>query len=469
MANANKKAGNTGLGTANEVGSKVNNKDDASSIVVTDAARLHPNDPHAQVAYFFKYFRIPAAKGRVRSVSVLTTRKYVFAIQALLKALKSKGVQLNSITDLTFRQATVAFRTWEEEGLSASTLTTYFSCVSRFYKWMHKRFPAESVTELLKDASRSKRQVSITKAKTWSSKGVDFAEVKKKLAEIDRYAAIYLELNLAFGLRVQEAAALKPLESHKGTYLLVMLGAKGGRGRTVQYTNEYQLEVIEKACAIAKDRLGLLRAPGKSLSQAIDRYYYCLKKAGVTQKDLGVTAHGLRHEFANTLYKEQTGIDSPVMGGGQLDPDTNDQTRKVITEALGHSRTSIVSAYIGTVQGMTRQRRKHLNSLNTALCSADGELARTINNLLVEIAIPETEVRVWVNGTEANGDLVEKNPLLLCAGIFHLNGAKATTLLSPEMLGRVTAAATQATGRRVITEEEGELPSSVDRFELMMP
>jgi integrase len=446
-----------------------NQKDDTSSIVIADAIKNHPNDPHAQVAYFFKHFRIPAAKGRVRSVSVQTTRKYVFALQALLKALKSKGVQLGNITDLTFRQAVVAFRTWEDDGLSASSLTTYFSCVSRFYKWMHKRFPAKSVTDLIQDANRSKRQVSITKPKTWSSQGVDFAEVRRKLAEIDKYAAIYLELNLAFGLRVQEAAALKPLESHKGTYLLVMLGAKGGRGRTVQYTNDYQIEVIEKACALAKQRMGLIRAPGKTLSQAIDRYYYCLKKAGVTQKDLGVTAHGLRHEFANTLYKEQTGIDSPVMGGGQLDAEVNEMTRKTITEALGHSRTSIVSAYIGTVQGMTRQRRKHLNLLNNTLCSADSALVKTLPNLLAEIDIPDTEVRVWVNGAEANGDFDEKNPLLLCAGIFHLNGAKATTMLTPEMLQQLTNAAVQSTGRRVITEEESAVPSSVDRFELMMP
>ena len=469
MAQANKKIGNTGQGISTSVSTKNGTKDDTSSIVVEDAIKHHPNDPHAQVAYFFKHFRIPAAKGRVRSVSVQTTRKYVFAVQALLKALKSKGVQLKNIGDLTFRQAVVAFRTWEDDGLSASSLTTYFSCVSRFYKWMHKPFPVKSVTDLLKDATRSKRQVSITKPKTWSSKGVDFAEVKRQLAEIDKYAAIYLELNLAFGLRVQEAAALKPLESHKGSYLLVMLGAKGGRGRTIQYTNDYQLEVIEKACALARARMGLIRAPGKSLSQAIDRYYYCLKKAGVTQKDLGVTAHGLRNEFANTLYKEQTGIDSPVMGGGQLDQDTNDQARKTITEALGHSRTSIVSAYIGTVQGMTRQRRKHLNSLNSTLCSSGCELAKTITNLLDEIDIPDTEVRVWVNGAEANGDLDEKNPLLLCAGIYHLNGAKTTSLLTPEMLSKVTAAAVQSTGRRVITEEESAVPSSVDRFELMMP
>ena len=157
------------------------------------------------------------------------------------------------------------------------------------------------------------------------------------------------------------------------------------------------------------------------------------------------------------------------MGGGQLDQDTNDQARKTITEALGHSRTSIVSAYIGTVQGMTRQRRKHLNSLNSTLCSSGCELAKTITNLLDEIDIPDTEVRVWVNGAEANGDLDEKNPLLLCAGIYHLNGAKTTSLLTPEMLSKVTAAAVQSTGRRVITEEESAVPSSVDRFELMMP
>jgi hypothetical protein len=37
-----------------------------------------------------------------------------------------------------------------------------------------------------------------------------------------------------------------------------------------------------------------------------------LKKHGFTKKNLGVTAHGLRHQYMQNLYKQLTGSDSPV-------------------------------------------------------------------------------------------------------------------------------------------------------------
>jgi integrase len=56
-----------------------------------------------------------------------------------------------------------------------------------------------------------------------------------------------MELQRAFGLRMKEAALLKPNMADKEHYLAVNWGTKGGRDRVVPIQNDYQRDVLMRA------------------------------------------------------------------------------------------------------------------------------------------------------------------------------------------------------------------------------
>jgi len=86
-----------------------------------------------------------------------------------------------------------------------------------------------------------------------------------------------------------------------------------------------------------------------SLKQSLKRFDNVMQKAGVTRKQLGVTAHGLRHQFAQEFHVELTDVRAPVRGGDVCaDPETLKAALLEIARQLGHNRAQIVNAYCGS-------------------------------------------------------------------------------------------------------------------------
>jgi hypothetical protein len=85
------------------------------------------------------------------------------------------------------------------------------------------------------------------------------------------------------------------------------------------------------------------------LDQDLNRFNYILDKCGLNRATLNLTSHGLRHEYANDRVEVLTGEESPVRSGAApKDPERFQQMREIVTEELGHSRTSITAAYHGS-------------------------------------------------------------------------------------------------------------------------
>jgi hypothetical protein len=63
--------------------------------------------------------------------------------------------------------------------------------------------------------------------------------------------------------------------------------------------------------------------------------------------------HGLRHAYAQTRYKELTGLEAPINGGPSkkqmnfLQKNKAQLARKIISNELGHSRIAITKVYLG--------------------------------------------------------------------------------------------------------------------------
>lgn len=206
------------------------------------------------------------------------------------------------------------------------------------------------------------RTYSAKKDKSWSAKEIDFNGILETILAEEPRVAIYILLGLHFGLRLRESFMLKPHRADKAMYVALAEGTKGDRARTVPIESEDQKTVIEMAKQFANGVNGHIGMPGKTLKQTRNRVNYVLQKCGITSKQMDTTFHGLRHQFANDFYKRRSGVESPVRGGPNLTGEVDELSRLQTSEALGHSRKSITSAYLGglmrSVRNQTEQQER---------------------------------------------------------------------------------------------------------------
>jgi integrase len=172
---------------------------------------------------------------------------------------------------------------------------------------------------------------------------------------------------LRYGLRVKEAIMCRPhvaevdgglqiiAADHFEPRLKVERGTKGGRRRTVPIDSDAKRVALEAAKRLARFRDAHLGRPGRTLQQNHRRFYYVLGKFGITKDMLGVTAHGLRHQYANDRYEEYAGTPSPVRSGEPIGREADHQARLRVVEELGHARTTISNAYLGS-SGVMRSK-----------------------------------------------------------------------------------------------------------------
>lgn len=238
---------------------------------------------------------------------------------------------------------------WEAQNLKPSTIQSRISVFRTFCEWIGKEGMIGDSADYVLDKNSVKRVYAAKKDKSWSNpeKEIDIEEVLDRIFKVDYRVALYATIAHSFGLRLRECYMLRPHRADNGHYLAVAEGTKGGRDRVVPVETDDQRQVIETAKYFAPkvtDHIGL---PGKTLKQTLNRVNYVLRKCGVTERDLGATFHGLRHQYANDLFKIRSGVDSPVRGGPNISGEVDELARLQVSEALGHSRKNITSAYLG--------------------------------------------------------------------------------------------------------------------------
>lgn len=112
-----------------------------------------------------------------------------------------------------------------------------------------------------------------------------------------------MELQRAFGLRMREAALLKPHQADQGAYLAVNWGTKGGRDRVIPIQTDYQREVLQRVKTHVTRKTHSLIPADYSFKQWKNYYYYVCRENGISRKN-GITSHGLRHERLNEIYSK---------------------------------------------------------------------------------------------------------------------------------------------------------------------
>lgn len=319
-----------------------------------------------------------ATKGKnVAYATQAHRRKTLFRFFRLLRKAKFKFAPYN----LGGRHIEFAIRYWtaapdideelEKKGsklqplaspLKAATIQTNLSALRVYCQWIEKPGMVRSA-EYYVDKYLVERSGNATRDRTWSGAGVDRDAIIAKVSRVDQVVGLQLEVMVAYGLRRKEAVMFCPTMAHVPNYALpdgetstdylsflkVKRGTKGGRLRYVAIRNPMQQSVYERALKAAPHPGTHIGYPGKSLKQALDRFSNVLRACGVTLAQLGVTPHGLRHEFANDLYYELTEALPPVKGGDpHLSREVMDAAYLEVARQLGHGRPQISGAYLGS-------------------------------------------------------------------------------------------------------------------------
>lgn len=262
---------------------------------------------------------------------------------------------------------------WVRRGLAPGTIQLYLSYLRVFAGWIGKEGMVLEPNAYGVDPVQVRRTYSAEADRSWAAAGVNAGELVARVAEADVFVGGQLAVSLAFGLRVKEAIMFQPFRAvtPDGAYIRLLRGTKGGRERLVPIDTDAKRAALDLARRVAISDDGHLEDPRRSLKQSRTRFYTVLERFGVTKRQLGVTAHGLRHQYANDRYEDFAGAPSPVRGGERLDREVDRGARLQVAEELGHARENITTAYLGAIL----QRRRTMPSPCASSTSLSQELS----------------------------------------------------------------------------------------------
>lgn len=287
-----------------------------------------------------------ATGGKAVSFATQDARREI--LEQGFNELRKLGFKLPDVNGFKERHMTALGNYWETKKLSASTIQNRISIFRIFSEWIGKKGMIRGSENYVKNPKSVERHLITNIDKTWSGQQQTLAEKLAPIQMQDQFVAIQLELQRAFGLRMKEAALLKPYMADKENYLAVNWGTKGGRDRVVPIKNEYQQDVLTRAKLLLENPNSSTTPKSFNFKQWKNHYYYVCRHAGISRKD-GITSHGLRHERLNELYSEITGKPSPIKGGIPClaYKAQHDTARQEVSEIAGHNRNFIAGAYIG--------------------------------------------------------------------------------------------------------------------------
>jgi len=251
---------------------------------------------------------------------------------------------------------------WQREQLSAATIQTYLSFLRGLAQWLGKPGLVRGPAHYGLAMEQYQRHESARRDRSWSAQGVDIDAVIEQVSTFDRYVGASLHLIRAFGLRRKEAVCFRPFDSvvaFEATGLppeertaddCVKIVGKGGRVRFLPVDSAARIAAVQQAQRVVTSRDAHLGAPDKDLRANLRRFDYVLERFGITQAQLGVTAHGLRHEVLIDRYQALAGQAPPVRQGSMADRVVDRAARLDVSKLAGHARIRAAGAYLGAIR-----------------------------------------------------------------------------------------------------------------------
>lgn len=355
--------------------------------IALQARKRHAGDPHRQLNFILRNASIPAAFGRERTVSDKTLSDYGDELHRAILLCKLCRMPIQNITDIGRKHVVAFCKYWQAQGLEDKTINKYVSTLRRFLDLIGKFGAIPSGPEwhqilLANGVTAGTRGCSLLPEfpKGWRDHGVDPNPIIAAIDLEEPVVAAQMALQLQFGLRANESAQIVPSDSDKGDHIMVWRGTKGGKERRVNFSGIPEKRAAQRrALDKAKELAGLhpkrcLAIPGLSLLEMKNRMLYLARKHGIRRDGLGITLHGLRHQFASDVFTELTGLPAPVLQ--QVAPEQYERNADKVQAALleisrqmGHERAPIVHAYTGSPAGECKRANGQLKTWNDQLSS----------------------------------------------------------------------------------------------------
>lgn len=320
--------------------------------------RLTPSISEALLRLLDDHVSDVHSKTRIsaRALSIKTQEYRVRGICAALVELREGGFALATPWSLKRKHIEWLVQHWVGARQSGGTIENKLTYLRALAAWMSK----DNLVGTLDDYVNRKesglvRSYVAEVDRSWEAAGVNAHEKIAEIASTCPRTAVQLRLQAAFGLRIEESFMLQPVRAVNDIDMLleVTRGTKGGRDRVVPIEEKYA--VLEAAARLSNPVTGSTVPADRTLKQWRDWYYYVLARHGITKSGLGVTSHGLRHQYLQEVYERYAGVAAPIkQSGARPDPELHAQAIRRVVEAAGHSRVTKANAYLST---FARQER----------------------------------------------------------------------------------------------------------------
>lgn len=345
-----------------KVGHKPGRVNGHNSLYKSGGGRL-PKPLLYELRTIIKEHRDKAAH-KEKKVGAATQEKRSADIENFFRDLYSMGYKLQSVHSLKQKHLTAVFNYLEEQGQAPSTIQGKISTMRMFCEWIGKFGMVKDSTDYVTDPRSVGRSTVAQEDKSWVGHGVDVLEIIDQAREIDVIVGLYMELIMAFGLRIQESVKISPYASHEegSNYIRIREGTKGDRPRVIPIEETVQMDIITRAKQFVDEKTGYIGHRGWTVKKKMRRLLYVAERCGITLAASGVTLHGLRHQYIHQSFKRLTGIEAPVRGGN-LQEVTEEEFRRVshlLVERVGHSRPQVLSAYSGSSERRRGPRKIYL-------------------------------------------------------------------------------------------------------------
>ena len=321
------------------------------------------------------------------SSKALSVKTQGYRLQKLCRSfveLRENGFALQSPWSFKEKHTRFLVNLWVGKKQSAGTIENKLTYFRAFASWINKPNLVGTVADYVDRREHGLvRSYSALEDKSWEGKHVDAIAKLNEIAQTDPVVAMQLKLQAAFGLRVEESFLLRPKESVRRDGLLsVTRGTKGGRDRLVPM--ELQKSVLVEAMQYCNTLTGSTIPDGYTKTQWKNHYYDVLKRYGVTKAGLGVTSHGLRHEYLQQMYEKLTGVPAPVKGTGEkADIKSHREAMRQVVAAAGHSRRQKANAYLASYNSVAQQKSAAitLEKAEAAIATTGGDKSAAARQL----------------------------------------------------------------------------------------
>lgn len=286
-----------------------------------------------------------------KGLSYKTAGKRVDVITSAMKELREQGYKIQSLENFGERHVRALVKGWEARGLSVSTIDNRLSVLRTLATWLGKNGMVKSGRSYASNPDEFNRIRVAERDKSWDGNGIDAITLLEQIGEKHPEVAAQLELQWAFGLRAEESFLMRIevalMQAIGRGELLVKQGTKGGRDRQVAIDTAVQIDVLRRAVDLVKKTGGTMIPVQYSLEQWRNHYYYVVREHGIRKDGLGVTSHGLRHQYLHQVWTRITGELPPVKGGGAVDQDIAQLAMTTVVERAGHYDFKKSGAYLG--------------------------------------------------------------------------------------------------------------------------